>query len=133
MAEQIYSFEIKVPESSIDELGHVNNVVYLEWVQLASQKHWESRVPKPLQKEGKWVVLNHFISYKSASFKNDVLVVKTWVESMEGVKSKRHVSISKKADDKLVVKAETLWCYIDAETHRPKRISPALGKLFLDQ
>lgn len=133
MAKQIYSFEIKVPESSIDELGHVNNVVYLEWVQLASQKHWESRVSKDIREKGKWVVLNHFIAYKSAAFKDDVLVVKTWVESMDGVKSKRHVSISKKVDAQLVVKAETLWCYIDAQTHRPKRISPALSRLFLEQ
>lgn len=132
MEKNSFAFEITVPPEAIDELGHVNNVTYLEWVQEASYRHWSSVVPEAVQQEGNWVVLNHFIEYKAPAFKDEVLQLKTWVESMEGVKSKRHVEISRKKDQKLLVKALTLWCYIDVKSQKPKRIPEELTKLFID-
>lgn len=125
-----FTLDIIVPKDAIDNLGHVNNVIYLEWVQMISQEHWVSSVSEELRKEGFWVVLNHFIEYKNSAFEGDELQLKTWVNKMEGVRSERHVSITRIKDDKLIAKAVTLWCFIEPVNHRPKRISPELTALF---
>lgn len=133
MKKVVYSKEIKVSQKAIDEVGHVNNVVFLEWILMISEEHWNKTIPEKIRKNYFWVVLNHFIEYKNPAFENDVLLIKTSVEEMQGVKSKRNVEIRKKKNDQLLVRATTLWCLIDAETKRPKRITEEMSKDFLDE
>ena len=128
-----YSSEIKIPASAIDELQHVNNVVYLEWVQKISAEHWQKTIPEEVRKQMFWVVLNHNISYENPAFEGEILILKTWVKEMKGVKSVRKVEIRRKRDEKIIVKAETLWCLIDAKTKRPKRISSEIIKAFIKE
>lgn len=118
-----FKTEITVPETAIDELGHVNNVTYLQWVLEVSDQHWSNTVPLAIREKVYWVVLNHFIEYKNPAFLGDTLILKTWVANMEGVKSERNVEIKRKKDDKIIVEAKTLWCLIDSKTMRPKRIT----------
>lgn len=119
-----------VPQEAIDQLGHVNNVVYLQWVQDMAEKHWQTKAPKGIQKSVYWVVLNHNISYKNPAYLDDCLILKTWVDNFEGIKSKRHTEIIRKSDDQLIVKAETIWCLMDSEKQRPKRITPEIEVIF---
>lgn len=129
----MYSKIKTVPEDAIDELGHVNNVKYLQWVLEVSERHWSSTVPLAIREKVYWVVLNHFIEYKNPAFLNDTLVLKTWVTKMEGVRSERHVEIKRKKDDKIIVKAKTLWCLVDSKTLRPKRITSEIKIGFLNE
>lgn len=122
-----------VPNEAIDDLGHVNNVIYLEWVQEVSTKHWTSRVSQNLRDEVFWVVLNHNIDYKNPAFEGDKLVLKTWVEKIGGVKSERHVEISRPKDNKVIVKAKTIWCLVDLEKQRPKRITSEISTVFVKE
>ncbi len=131
MKENEFTVQKEVPGDAIDTLGHVNNVVYLEWVQEVSQMHWENRVDEALRKQMRWVVLTHYMEYKSPCFQGDVLELKTWVKAMKGVKSIRCVEIHRIKDDRLIVKTETEWCLVDAVTLRPKRISPELERIFV--
>lgn len=126
-----FSIDIEVSEQAIDELGHVNNVIYLDWVQKVSQEHWVAMAPEKMRKEGFWVVLSHYIAYKSPAFKGEKLRLTTWVTQMQGVKSERHVEISRIKDERLIAKAVTLWCYVDPEKQRPKRITSEMAALFL--
>lgn len=118
--ENVYQTRRKVEASHIDDLGHVNNVVYLQWVQDIANEHWN------LLKEGYdtsnfvWVVLRHEIDYSGQALLNDELTVKTWIGETAGIKSIRHVQIEK--DNKPIVKVETTWCLIDSKSMRPKRI-----------
>lgn len=121
--------EKKVPQQAIDDLGHVNNVVYVDWIQEISKSHWEARTTPVQREEVFWVVLSHFIEYKAACFLGDVLVLKTWVDTIAGVKSERCVEIWRKADKQLAVKARTSWCLVDAKTKRPKRITTELDQI----
>lgn len=132
MKKVIYSKEIQVPDEAIDEVGHVNNVVYLEWILMISAEHWNRTIPEEIRKDYMWVVLNHFISYKNPAFQNENLLIQTWVEEMEGVKSKRRVEIRNKDNGKILVEATTLWCLIDAISKRPKRITPELAQDFFN-
>jgi len=115
-----FSFTLKVTKNEIDDLNHVNNIHYIEWVQQAAQKHWEVISNPPLNSKFVWVVLRHEIDYLSAAIFEDVLEVNTWIGDSYGVKSERFVEIKK--DNKIIAKAKTIWCLLDKLTMKPIRI-----------
>jgi acyl-CoA thioester hydrolase len=121
-----FETEISVPESAIDNLNHVNNVVYLQWVQDVAEQHWNESTDAALREKMVWVVVNHFIEYKAPAFEKDILVLKTWVQNYNGVTSERHTEIFRKADNKLLAKAKTLWCLLDKTSGKPMRITEDL-------
>ncbi|MDX1627335.1 MAG: acyl-CoA thioesterase [Fulvivirga sp.] len=125
-----YTHRIDVSEKDIDQLGHVNNVVYLRYVQETAEAHWKNLASEKMQKETLWVVLRHEIDYKAPAFAGDRLTGKTWVEPYNGPKMPRIVVICNAAGKELV-KAKTTWCALDAESQRPKRIDEALYNKFL--
>ena len=114
---------IKVQESDIDELGHVNNVVYLRYVQEVAAAHWEQKTPEPVKKNYLWVVLRHEIDYHKPAFSGDELIGFTWVGEHNGAKIERFVSLYKKGSNKPLAEAKTIWCLLDADSMRPKRIN----------
>lgn len=116
-----FEIQIVVSESHIDELQHVNNVVYLQWVQDIANKHWNLLKEGYDTSEYVWVVLKHEISYHGQATLGDIITVKTWVGETAGIKSVRYVEFYK--EDKVVVKAKTDWCLVDSKTLRPKRIT----------
>ncbi|WP_339611153.1 acyl-CoA thioesterase [uncultured Planktosalinus sp.] len=125
-----FQSEITVPASAIDNLKHVNNVVYLQWVQDVAEQHWNESTDSALREKLAWVVVNHFIEYKAPAFEKEVLILKTRVEKYSGVTSERHTEIIRKADNKLLAKAKTLWCLLDITTGKPMRITKDLIVLF---
>lgn len=125
-----FELEIEVKPEHIDELHHVNNVVYLQWIQDVAKAHWENLAPTEITSKYIWMVLRHEIDYSSQAVLGDILIAKTWVEWSEGVKSERHVEIRNKESKKLVVKGKTLWCLLDAETKRPSRIGDDIKNIF---
>jgi len=116
----IYSFEITVEAADIDELNHVNNNVYLKWINRASTKHWTFLSDNKFDKQYSWVALRHEIDYLKPAFLNDVVTVKTWVGETGGVKSIRYVEIYNR--EILLSKGKTVWVLLDAKSMRPKRI-----------
>lgn len=125
-----FELEIEVKPEHIDELHHVNNVVYLQWIQDVAKAHWEKLAPEDITTKYIWMVLRHEIDYASQALLGDILIAKTWVEWSEGVKSERHVEIRNKDSLKLVVKGKTLWCLLDAQTKRPSRIGEDIKSIF---
>jgi acyl-CoA thioester hydrolase len=132
VAMKTFELTITVSPKDIDELHHVNNVVYVQWVQDVAKAHWETLAPKEVLEKYIWMVLRHEVDYSGQALVGDVLVAKTWVAWSEGVKSERHVEISNKATGKVVTKAKTLWCLLDAQTKRPKRIEEDITSVFQD-
>jgi acyl-CoA thioester hydrolase len=127
----IYSYEQVVTKADIDELNHVNNVVYVQWIQDAAIRHWSSIAPEHIQKSFVWVIVRHEIDYRRSGLLNDVLVIQTRVLSAGGASSVRQVQIFRKHDMQLLVESKTTWCIIDAVTHRPARISDEIKLMFL--
>lgn len=125
-----YQTEITVPAAVIDDLNHVNNVAYLQWVQDIAKQHWECATELALREKIAWVVVNHFIEYKTPAFENEVLILKTWVQKYSGVTSERHTEIIRKADQKLLVQAKTIWCLINKSSGKPMRITQDLINQF---
>lgn len=115
-----YTYKLKVETQHIDTLMHVNNVVYLQWVNDISEKHWDILAKNGLKEKYVWVVLRHELEYLNEAVLGDELTLHTWIGESKGVKSVRHVEISK-GETKLL-KAASTWCLIDAKTLRPTRI-----------
>jgi len=120
---------LQIISSDIDTLGHVNNVVYLRWVQEAAESHWNSLTSISERTALAWVVIRHEIDYYQSAKISDDLYALTWVEASEGVKSIRIVEMYNQLE-KLLAKSRTTWCLIDAQTQRPKRISDEIKNIF---
>lgn len=117
-----FELKITINPRDIDHLGHVNNVVYLRWVQDAAEAHWKTLATPELQKELAWVVLKHEINYHKPAFPGDSIIAKTWVGETAGFRSIRHAEIFNEKGI-LLVTASTAWCLIDPSTGKPKKIT----------
>ena len=102
---QVFEKKITVQQDDLDELDHVNNVRYLQWVQDIAKAHWQQNVNKEILDKFFWVVISHYIEYKGAALLNDEILLKTYVTRSEGVTSTRIVEMYRASDDKLLVKA----------------------------
>lgn len=125
-----FSIDITVPKSAIDAMGHVNNVVYLQWAQDVAEQHWISKTTPEHNTRYAWVVVNHFIDYKHSAFEGEVLVLETWIERYTSATSERHTHIRRKKDGQLLVAAKTTWCFLDRQTEKPTRIPEEVRDLF---
>jgi acyl-CoA thioester hydrolase len=123
-----FQHPLAILPSDIDELGHVNNVVYLRWVQEASAAHWSVLSTVEIRKVYAWVVARHEIDYKASALPGDELHAETWVGETEGVRSVRYVNIVNKVG-KILAAARTTWVLIDAVSGRPRKIEGEIGKV----
>ncbi len=132
MQTELAPFELTLPvdPSDIDELGHVNNVAYLRWVQDAAVAHWRATAPREAQARLRWVVVRHEIDYKLPALLGDVIVARTWVGTASRIRFERHTELVRASDSRLLAKARTLWCPIDAATGKPTSVSPEVRARF---
>ena len=126
------AFELVVPvlAGDIDELGHVNNTVYLRWVQEAATAHWQAIASPEDQAAIVWVVMRHEIDYKAPAFANDEVLLRTWVGTASRLTFERHTEICRARDRQLLSQARTLWCPISSATGRPTRVPPEVHQRF---
>ena len=124
-----YSKSIVVGPEHLDDLNHVNNVVYLQWVQDIAKEHWFSLAEEPFTDEHFWVVVRHELDYKKQAFLGDDITVTTYVDSFKGPFSIRCVEFSRK--NELLVKTRSNWCLIDRVTEKPKRVPEDVAKVFI--
>lgn len=116
----VFYLPITVAPEDIDELNHVNNIVYLRYVQDAAIGHWKT-VPQEIASQIIWMARRHEIDYLKQAFLGEELVAKTWVDDFVGVKSIRHCEIMRGED--ILARSVTHWISLDAQTLRPKRIT----------
>jgi acyl-CoA thioester hydrolase len=127
---EAFQLPVVIRDSDVDALGHVNNTVYLRWVQEAATAHWRSLAPAEAQAAVAWVVLRHEIDYLHPAAPGDRVLARTWVGQAQGLQFERHTRILRAHDGRLLARARTLWCPIDARTGRPRRPAPEVRALF---
>ena len=125
--DKVFATTRVVVSEEIDNLNHVNNVVYVQWVQDIATLHWEYLVKDINAEDLIWVLVKHEIDYVGQAVLNDEITLKTWVGETKGVKSVRHVEIFK--EDKLLAKSQTTWCLLNSKTLRPTRITEDIFNL----
>lgn len=126
---QVFRLPIKVNRTDIDDLNHVNNVVYVSWVQDAAAAHWNSAASEQLRQQCRWVVMRHEINYQWSAVEGEELEALTWVDPATGVRQVRHVMIRRVSDQKVMATAQTTWCLLDPSNGKPKRIGPEIEEV----
>ncbi len=124
-----FRLSISIQKNDIDELGHVNNVVYLRWVQEVAAGHWNVVASPELKTKYSWVVLRHEIDYRLPVFLTDKIIGSTWVGEYHGARFERYVKLCHIDSDKVVAEAKTMWCLLDAHTMKPRRIDEEILQL----
>ena len=121
---------VAAPEH-IDELGHVNNTVWVQWIQDMATAHWDS-VARPEDRAAFfWVVVRHEIDYRGNVSEGESVTAATWIEGpAQGAKSLRRVEFSD-ATGKRLVSAATTWAMLDGATGRLARVRPEILEPFL--
>ena len=130
--EPIHSYEFTIPDDAVDENGHVNNVMYVQWMQDAAVRHYEAMGGRQLTLDigATWVVRSHMIEYLSPAFAGERIKVQTWVVNMRRVRSLRRYRFNRAIDGQLLVRGETDWVFVDAQTGYPRAVPPEVVGLF---
>lgn len=125
----MFRHAISVTEHDIDHMGHVNNSVYLTWVQDAVVHYWESIAPGEAVAKHLWIALKHEITYRKPTFLNDRVVAEVIAEKVQGART-FFTTIVKRGED-VLAEVKSSWCCLDAMTQRPTRLSPDVASRFL--
>ena len=126
-----YSKIFIIPQSAIDENGHVNNVAYVQWMQDIAVEHYASI--GGIQAQGldaTWVIREHRIEYLLPAFEGEEIEIRTWVENIRKVRSLRKYEFFRKSDEKVLVKGETDWVFVDVKSGRPLEIPQGVVDVF---
>ncbi len=115
----------------IDHMGHVNNAVYLSWVQDAVVAYWECVAPAEAVARHLWVALRHEITYRRPAFLDDTIVATVIAERVEGVRA--YFSTLIQRGEEVLVEVKSTWCSLDSETKRPARLARDVVRRFLPE
>ena len=130
MSSARFDMSIAVLPDDIDMQNHVNNTVYLRWVQDVAIAHWRAVASRGAQEAIAWVVLRHEIDYKAPAALGDKIILRTWVGEATRLTFERFTEIRRDGHGLLLSTARTLWCPINAQTGRPTRVSPEVRSQF---
>ncbi len=125
----MFRHAIGIDPADIDHMGHVNNSVYLRWVQEAVVGYWEKAAPAEAVAAHLWVALKHEITYRKPAFLHDVVVADVIAEQVKGARA-FFSTIIRRGED-VVAEVKSCWCCLDAATQRPARLARDVVKQFL--
>lgn len=128
---KIFEKRITARPEDIDELGHVNNAVWVRWIQDMATAHWEAVAPVEHREAYIWVVTRHEIDYLKSAGPGETVMGRTWVgEAPKGARFDRHVEFVGE-DGRPRVRARTTWAIIDKASSRPIRVPREVAEPFL--
>lgn len=127
----IYIYRIEVCPSAIDANGHVNNVEFVRWMQMAAISHADAVgcTAATLAAGATWVVRSHHIEYARPAMEGDRIEVRTWVANVRRAFSLRKYEIVRESDQTMLARGETDWVYIDS-SGRPRSIPDEIQATF---
>ena len=126
----IFTQEKEVLCEHLDELKHVNNIQYLNWVQEISKKHWNKLTKNKKYQFQIWIIRSHNIVYKKQAKLGDKLLLETYVKECKDYTSERIVNISLKKNQEVVARCNTIWCYVNKISNKLERIPKEVIDLF---
>jgi acyl-CoA thioester hydrolase len=115
----------------IDALGHVNNAVWVRWIQEMATSHWQAVAAPEHIAAYHWVVTRHEIDYRGNIAAGESVTARSWIESEpKGAQFDRRVDFVD-AKGKVIVRANTTWAMIDTKTGRLVRVRPEVSAPFM--
>ena len=123
----VFDLKIKVKPEHIDVLGHVNNVVYVQWMQDVASAHIETLgvgLDQYLEMKHAMVAVEHHVQYRKAAMLDDDVILRTWLYEINALYSFRQYAFFNAKDHSLLFTGNTKWACIEIASGRPKRMSP---------
>lgn len=115
----------------IDELGHVNNAVWVRWIQDMATAHWSASAAPEHVDAFIWVVTRHEIDYRGNVALGETVTGRTWIEKPpRGATFDRRVEFVNDAG-KVIVSANTTWAMLDRASGRLMRVPMEVATPFL--
>lgn len=125
----MFRHPVAIDPCDIDHMGHVNNAVYLKWVQEAVVDYWNSVAPPNAVAQHLWVALKHEITYLRPTFLQDNVVAEVIAEKVEGARAFFRTVLRR--GDEVLSEISSCWCCLDAATQRPARLARDIVGRFL--
>lgn len=121
---------VEIRPEDIDAFDHVNNVVYVRWVQDVSIAAWMATATEEQKALYGWFVTRHEIDYLNPARLGDQLVARTWVGGARKHIFERYVEIVRVSDQTVLARAKTLWAAVNLKTRRLTRVGPDVYERF---
>lgn len=128
-----FDLKITAQPEHIDVLGHVNNVVYVQWMQDVASAHIEQLglgVAQYLELKHAMVAVEHQVQYRKAALQGEDIILRTWLYDINALYSFRQYAFYRIKDRSLLFTASTKWACIEIATGRPKRMSPTFTQAY---
>jgi acyl-CoA thioester hydrolase len=125
----MFRHAISIARNDIDHMGHVNNSVYLNWVQDAVVRYWQTIAPAEAVGKHLWVALKHEITYRRPTFLDDQVMAEVIAEKVEGARA-FFTTMLKRGED-VLAEVKSCWCCLDAVTQRPTRLAKDVVSRFI--
>lgn len=125
----MHQHSLGILPADIDHMGHVNNSVYLRWVQEAVIDYWQKVAPTDAVARHLWVALKHEITYRRPAFLDDQVIATVVAEGVQGARA-FFSTIIKRGED-VLAEVKSSWCCLDAATKRPARLARDVVQRFL--
>jgi acyl-CoA thioester hydrolase len=125
----VFRHPVAIEPADIDHMGHVNNAVYLKWVQEAVVDYWRSIAPPEAVAGHLWVALKHEITYRRPTFLQDNVVAEVIAENVEGARA--YFTTIVRRGEEVLSEIKSSWCCLDAVTKRPARLARDIVGRFL--
>lgn len=121
MTQSVYRHAIGIDLADIDHMGHVNNSVYLKWVQEAVVRYWEKVAPADAVARHLWVALKHEIEFRRPTFLEDIVVADVVAERVQGARA-LFTTVIRRGED-VLAEVKSTWCCLDSKSLRPARLA----------
>ena len=124
----IFDLRITVQPEHIDVLGHVNNVMYIQWMQDVAAAHIERLglgLAQYLELKHAMVAVEHHVQYRKAALEGEEIILRTWLDDINALYSFRQYAFYRPNDQSILFVGNTKWACIEITTGRPKRMSPS--------
>ncbi len=122
---------LTIAPGDIDFMGHVNNSVYLTWVQEAVIAYWRHAAPSEAVARHLWVALRHEITYRRPAFLEDAIVARVVAEGVQGARAFFSTVIIR--GEEVLAEVKSAWCCLDSATLRPARLARDVVRRFLPE
>lgn len=124
----VFDLKIIVKPEHIDTLGHVNNVVYMHWMQDVASAHIEHLglgLKEYAILKHAMVAVEHHVQYRKAAFDGETIILRTWLNDINALYSFRQYAFYRPQDKSILFMGNTKWACVEIESGRPKRMSPS--------